>query len=180
MARMYCAAINLFRSALIYLGNIVLNILTGIKLPLLPVSILYSSTAVFWLVLVHNLVIMMDLTLWKLNLLVLTKSISFSFLPNQFLYPITLRYHCLGMSHGLLCTFLLQFLLVLSVVVSTYSVDMVGLPTSCTMLPKYWPSAWFMCFTTIAACAGAWISYMALWIGLCLFYTFIAHSQFLN
>ena len=47
--------------------KIISHILIGIKLPSLPVSIIYFYTAVFWLLFVLNFMIIPDLMQWKLK-----------------------------------------------------------------------------------------------------------------
>ena len=66
-------------SANVDFGNRILNTLNGIKLPLLPVSILSVIQVLFWLVLNSNLVKITDFTLSKLKYLIFTAS--------QFLCP---------------------------------------------------------------------------------------------
>ena len=64
----------LWNSVIDFLGNIILNILMDSRLPSLPVSILLSSTAIFWMALVFNLLINTNLAPWKLIFLVFTTS----------------------------------------------------------------------------------------------------------
>ena len=49
-------------------------ILLSIKLPSLPVSLLYLYVSILWLLFVFSFVIFSDLTLWKLKIFDITKS----------------------------------------------------------------------------------------------------------
>ena len=64
----------LFNSGMDTPENHILNILMGIRLPLLYVCILKPNFAILWLVLVSHLLIGMYLMLWKLKVSVLTAS----------------------------------------------------------------------------------------------------------
>ena len=70
----YVFTIDLFNSVIFVFGYGAFNILMGIKLPSLPVSVLYSHYSVLGIVLIFNLAVVIDWILWKLKNVELTMS----------------------------------------------------------------------------------------------------------
>ena len=118
--------IDLLRSAFVHPRNITFSILLCVKLPLMPVSLLYYSIAAFWLVLVQNVVILTDLTMAKLKTLVLTVFISL------YLWSISALACLVDCSASFSCC----FFWCCCGGASTYSFKMVGMHIPCTLLLK--------------------------------------------
>ena len=98
---MMCLSLVLMNCTPVVLGNNCLNIPLGIKLPLLPVSILYAILHLFHLILVSSFVTITDLTPLNLNDLIVMESMFLLTLICMFDIPC--YYLCLTLSHLLPC-----------------------------------------------------------------------------
>ena len=126
-----------------YIGNRMLNILNGIRLTLLHVSILYATSDLFWLLLVSIFVVATGLMILKLRNLIFTASMAFFSLIS---FPIS----CSSPSVALICTRL-------PMCASAYCLVLVFPSTSRACLVVWLALFGYVAYPIVLAHVGPWI-----------------------